>query len=136
MTSLEVFQKRYGIAWAELTGTPAFAAALALANSEKLQRIRILTDEDIALKAPVILGDLRGFLQYESGLLDLHEKKQYVFQDIGPETYPSPIDEAREELEAAGRPAEPDSDVPVFQPPVPPRPKKKRGRPRKRKKRS
>lgn len=99
MTSLERFQNEHGQSWSELIGTPAFASALSLANSEKIQKIIALTDDEIATNGHVILADLRGHLTYEAGLLALHEKKKLVFQDLGPEEYVDPIEEALREAE-------------------------------------
>lgn len=97
MSALGDFQTNHGREWAELIGRPALAAALSLASQEKLEKIRILTDDQIATYGKVILADLRGHLLYENGLLTFHEKKEFVFQDLGPEQYPDPAAEAREE---------------------------------------
>jgi len=96
LSSFKEFQNRFGRDWAELVGTPAFAAALALAHSERLSKITVLTDEEIAAHGQIILSDLRGHLQYENVLLGLHEKKEFVFQSLGPEEYPDPVKEANE----------------------------------------
>jgi hypothetical protein len=140
LTALEEFQNRYGRDWGELIGSPAFAAGLAVAREEKLKTITDFTDSEIVSKGQIVLADLRGFLQYESGLLGLHEKKELVFQQLGPEEYPSPVDEARdealrEEQERAGistdtGPMSPNVHESIF----PTAPKKPRGRPPKRKK--
>jgi hypothetical protein len=97
LSALEDFQAQHGRDWAQLIGTPAFASALALSNSEKIQEIVVLTDDEIATKGQIILADLRGHLKYESGLLGLHEKKEFVFQQLGAEEYPDPAREARDE---------------------------------------
>lgn len=99
MSSLKDFQAAHGAAWSHLLGDPAFGAALALANQEKIQTILILSDDEIATRATVILADLRGHLRYEAGLLSLHEKKELVFQQLDHEEYPDPILEAAEQAE-------------------------------------
>lgn len=107
MTPLKEFQEAFGREWAEITASPAFAAGLACAQAEKIRGITILTDEEIRSNGKAILADLRGFLQYESGLLGLHEKKEFVFQsELGDPTYPDPIVEANE-LQSV-QPPEPD----------------------------
>lgn len=68
-----------------------------MAATEKIQEITQLSNEDISSKGAIILSDLRGHLKYESALLGLHEKKEFVFQQLGPEEYPDPIREAGEE---------------------------------------
>lgn len=140
MTALEQFQNRYGRAWGELIGSPAFAAALALANAEKNQEITQLSDDGIVSKGAILLADLRGHLKYESALLGLHEKKEFVFQELGAPEYPSGIDEARDEaLEEAQRESGIISEISLLTPNVTerlfPKPKgKPRGQPPKRKK--
>lgn len=96
MSSLKDFQSQHGAEWSQLLGTPAFGAALALANSEKIQSILLLSDDEIATRGAIILSDLRGHLKYEAALLALHEKKELVFQGLGEEEYPDPIAEAAE----------------------------------------
>lgn len=135
MSDLKQFQVVHGRAWSELVQSNAFGAALSLATSEKLKAITSLTDEEIRDKGIVILSDLRGHLCYESGLLGLHEKKEFVFQDVGEEQYPSPIEEALEESaggvqpveETATRPAPDNVSQSLFQQKKLP---KKRGRPK------
>lgn len=99
MSSLKDFQAQHGSAWGELIGKPAFAAALALAHEEQIEKIRSLSDEEIAAKGAIILSDLRGHLKYEQALLGLHERKEFVFQQLGPEEYPDPEKEALDEAE-------------------------------------
>lgn len=95
MSALKDFQNQHGREWAEIVSLPAFGAALALAQSEKLREVIGLTDEQIALHGANLIADLRGFLQYESGLLGLHQKKDLVFSDPDTEPqYPSPEAEA------------------------------------------
>lgn len=115
MTSLERFQSEHGQSWGELIGTPAFGAALALANAEKIQKIIALTDDEIATKGHVILADLRGHLTYEAAILALHEKKSFVFQQLGSEEYPDPVEEARleDEREARGEQSDESEDTSI-----------------------
>jgi hypothetical protein len=132
MSPLETFQNQFGRDWAELVGTPAFSAALALAHSERIQKITILTDDEIAMRGQIILADLRGHLLYESALLGLHEKKEFVFQSLGEEEYPDPIKEAREENIIAQQEESQSTSVagPSIHEQIFPEPKpKRRGRP-------
>lgn len=133
MSDLEQFQKNYGQAWAGITQSPAFIAAFTLANVEKLQAIALLTDEEINANGKIILADLRGHLKYENGLLALHQRKEFVFQDLPRETYPSPEEEALEEEKAetqTGNNSTTFSTSEYFVPPVTeqeqPQPRKKR----------
>jgi hypothetical protein len=126
MTPLEEFQRAYGAEWAEIVRSRAFGAALSLASTEKLKEVAGLSDTQIANQGAVLLADLRGFLQYENGLLGLHEKKPLVFSPIGPPTYPDPITEALQEAQDEGK--DDDDEVtpaPVVVAPVVRRPRKK-----------
>jgi len=139
MSTLKEFQAQHGAEWGHLLGTPAFGAALALANQEKIQSILMLDDDEISTRATVILADLRGHLRYEAALIALHEKKELVFQQLDHEEYPDPIEEAREQAEQEGHePAQshfgpsasfsgPSAHDQIFPPP------KRRGRPPKKK---
>lgn len=99
MSSLKEFQAQHGAEWGHLLGTPAFGAALALANQEKIQSILMLDDDEIATRGHIVLADLRGHLKYEAALIALHEKKELVFQQLDHEEYPDPIQEAAEQAE-------------------------------------
>lgn len=100
MSSLEAFQGEHGGRWATLIQSPEFNAAMTLVNSEKIQAIASLTDDEIAERGTIILADLRGHLQHENALVGLSELKKLVFQDLGEPTYPSPEEEARAEAQA------------------------------------
>lgn len=106
MSALKDFQNQHGSEWGGIVGTPAFAGALALAHRERLDKITALSDEEIANHGKIILSDLRGHLQYESVLLGLHEKKEFVFEQLPAEEYPDPAAEAREEADATGQPGD------------------------------
>lgn len=140
MSTLKEFQSLHGAEWGHLLGTPAFGAALALANQEKIQSILMLDDDEIATRGHIVLADLRGHLRYEAALIALHEKKELVFQQLDHEEYPDPILEAAEEAahrDTDERIAEssahivmsgPSAHEQIFPPP------KKRGRPAEKKK--
>lgn len=138
MSALKDFQNQHGSEWGGIVGTPAFAGALALAHRERLDKITALSDEEIANHGKIILSDLRGHLQYESVLLGLHEKKEFVFQQLPPEEYPDPAAEAREEAKRSGHDDEHARSSGAFTPSASglsitqeifPPAKKKRGRP-------
>ncbi len=97
MNDLERFQAEHGAAWAATTQSPSFLAAFSIANIEKLQSIAALSDDEIATRGQVILADLRGHLNYETALISLHQPKKFVFQDLGPPTYPNPAEEIEEQ---------------------------------------
>lgn len=131
---LEDFQKTHGQEWSEIVRSSSFGSALSLATAEKLEEVRELSDEDIILKGPVILSDLRGHLRYETALLGLHETKPSVFSDPITEEYPNPEKEAFEqELIEQGR--SPEEAAARFQiAPTPISKPKKKPAPRKKKK--
>lgn len=97
MTPLQQFQRTHGNDWARIVTSDCFAAAVALATAEKIQKISELGDEEILLRGKIILADLRGHIAYESALLGLHERKELVFGQLGPEEYPDPVEEAIDE---------------------------------------
>lgn len=103
MSDLDRFQKEYGGAWANITQSPAFVGAFSIANMEKLQGVAALTNEEIQSHGKIILAGLRDHLQYENALLSLNTRKEFVFQDMPRETYPSPIEEATDEEQAETR---------------------------------
>lgn len=96
MSDLTDFQKQHGASWATIVQSPAFGAAFSIANIEKLQMVAALTDEEINTNGKIILADLRGHLKYETALISLHERKEFVFQEMPRETYPDPVKEAEE----------------------------------------
>lgn len=96
MSDLTDFQKIHGANWATIVQSPAFGAAFSIANIEKLQMVAALTDEEINTNGKIILADLRGHLKYETALISLHERKEFVFQEMPRETYPDPVKEAEE----------------------------------------
>lgn len=133
MSSLKQFQQIHGGAWEKTVLSECFAAAVSLATAEKIEKITALSDDEIAMRGPIILADLRGHLLYETALLGLHDRKELVFSQLGPEEYPDPIEEALEEERFSGEPPD-DSDAFQPQPEIPsPRksPQKKKKRPKK-----
>lgn len=100
MTPLKEFQARFGGEYNGIVTSECFAQALSIANSEKIQVIALLTDEEIDARGKIILADLRGHLKYEAALLGLGERKEFVFGQLPPEEYPDPLVEAHEEMMA------------------------------------
>lgn len=127
MSRLKEFQSRYGAQWASIVGSESFGAGLALASQEKIERILILDDDEIAARSAIILADLRGHLRYEAALLGLHERKELVFGELPEPEYPDPSSEKEEEfsdLDIDTSPGPPTSSIqPVARKP---KPKKRR----------
>lgn len=113
MSALEDFQKRYGAAWGATVNSEVFAAALTLVHNEKLKEIAAIHDDQIHDRSQVLLADLRGHLRYEAALLGLHEKKIFVFQELGPEDYGDPVTEAFEQAEADRKAGLGEDDEPI-----------------------
>lgn len=111
MGALKDFQGSHGADWSRIVGTPAFAAALALAHKELLDPITHLTDDEIATRGTVILADLRGNLRHETMLLGLHERKEFAFGQLPGEEYYPPDKEALEEAERGERGEEDDGGL-------------------------
>lgn len=87
MNPVQEFQKKNGAAYAKIVVSPAFNDGMYLLNAEKLKKITILTDEEIAKNAVVILADLRGHLQHELNLATLHSRKSFDLSDLPAEDY-------------------------------------------------
>lgn len=96
MSALSDFQAQHGDVWATITQGDAFAAAMQLLNLEKLNVIAALTPEEIAAKGQLVLADFVGHLNHENNLAGLAGRKEFVFTELGRETYPDPIDENAE----------------------------------------
>ncbi len=120
MSALTDFQKEYGQAWAEITNSPAFSAAMLLLNMEKINAIAAMTPEDIKAKGELVLADFVGHLNHENGLATLAARTEFVFTEVR-ESYPEPIEEHAAELRGDMTP--PDEPTP---PRVPPKHRKKK----------
>lgn len=101
MTSTELFQKRHGADWGAIVTRPAFSAALLHVNSDVVQAITVLTDEEIDTHGKIILSDLRGALRHEAKLIELSVIHPELINDLPQSTYPSPEEEAAEEADQA-----------------------------------
>jgi hypothetical protein len=87
MTSAQEFQHKHGEAYSKLVRSGAFQDGMFLLNSEKLKRITILTNDEIANHSREILADLRGHLQHEINLATLHDRRNFDLSDLPQETY-------------------------------------------------
>lgn len=100
MSDLKKFQTEHGQAWAQIVQHPAFAAALAVANSEKLKEIMLLSDSVLKDNPLAILAELRAHLRYENALLTMDQEKELVFSPDPSPDYPGPEEDFQELAEA------------------------------------
>lgn len=71
-----------------------FQSVLGRINSDHIQGIEMLTDEQIRENAIPLLATLRGVLQHERALLSFATTPDFEFAKPVPETYPDEVEEA------------------------------------------
>lgn len=97
VTDLEIFQAQHGRSWTQLVNSPEYIAAMIYVHNQALDELLQITDEEKNTLGGVRLARFQGFLQHENALTGLPLMKEFKFGDLGPEEYPDPISEAREE---------------------------------------
>lgn len=87
MTPTQEFQKSHAEEWSKIIRSPAFSAAFALLNQEKIEKIIELTPEQIKENGIAILADLAGHLKHENDLVTLNDRKTFDLSQLPPEDY-------------------------------------------------
>jgi len=81
---LKQFQAKYGSVWKKIVDSPAFQAGVQFLRNRKLDSVANLTPDQIDKNSREILGDLRGFLQHEIQLGNLHAEIDFTqpFEEV------------------------------------------------------
>ena len=94
---LKQFQAKYASIWKQMVEHPAYQAGVQFLRNRKLDSISILTPDQIEKSSKEILGDLKGFLQHENELGNLHEMTEFTIPFEEETEYISPEQEAEQE---------------------------------------
>lgn len=98
---LTEFQARHADAWKKIVDSAAYQAGTQFLRNRALERVALLTEEEIEKHGREHLSDLRGFLRHEDDMAKLHEMTDFKVPFEEPEVYLSPeqVEENRRQIE-------------------------------------
>lgn len=94
---LKQFQAKYASTWKQIVDSPAYQAGVQFLRNRKTDSIAMLTPDQIEKSSKEILGDLKGYLQHENELGNLHEMTEFTIPFEEPDEYISPEQEAEQD---------------------------------------
>lgn len=94
---LREFQAKYAEAWHRFVSSDAGTAGLQFLRNRKLESVMNLNDDQIDKNSRQYLSELRGFLQLETEILQLHEMTEFTVPFEEETEYLSPEQEAEQE---------------------------------------
>ena len=94
---LKQLQAKYASDLKRIVDSPAYQAAVQFLRNRKTDSIAMLSPDQIEKSSKEILGDLRGYLQHENELGNLHEMTEFTIPFEEETEYISPEQEAEQD---------------------------------------